>query len=165
VPTTAWNGAAVTGLAQSPLVAGSMYAWQASCQAKTSPSFPQYGQGCEIGQGAWVQVVGTNARVDAHNKGATGFYRPEDGHFDPVSAGLPDGHDRDVKTDGCVKIPSVKDSSAEPTGFMFSADGLTAYVSIQHSNDGNMTKVDDYATDDVLKIAGFKPVKKGKSPK
>ena len=262
VPATPWNGAPVTSLGQSPLVAGAVYAWQASCQAKTSSSFPQYGQGCEIGQGAWVQVAGANARVDAHNKGATGFYRPEDGHFDPLYAGagirfcwtntgnegamnygevvcmvdtkpmgtgtkvaakngftyladsaetrgyavaaanrfvegdadfnsvdnlafqpltgimyviedhengdifacLPDGEDRDVKTDGCVKILSVKDSTAEPTGFMFSADGSTAYLSIQHSNDTNMPKVDDYATDDILKITGFKPVKsKGKA--
>ena len=87
VPATPWNGAPVTSLGQSPLVAGAVYAWQASCQAKTSSSFPQYGQGCEIGQGAWVQVAGANARVDAHNKGATGFYRPEDGHFDPLYAG------------------------------------------------------------------------------
>jgi hypothetical protein len=262
VPATPWNGAPVTSLGQSPLVAGAVYAWQASCQAKTSSSFPQYGQGCEIGQGAWVQVAGANARIDAHAKGATGFYRPEDGHFDPLYAGagirfcwtntgnegamnygevvcmvdtkpmgtgtkvaakngftyladsaetrgyavaaanrfvegdadfnsvdnlafqpitgimyliedhengdifacLPDGEDRDVKTDGCVKILSVKDSTAEPTGFMFSADGSTAYLSIQHSNDTNMPKVDDYATDDILKITGFKPVKsKGKA--
>lgn len=256
VPATAWSGAPLTSLAQSPLLAGAVYAWQASCQASTSSSFPQYGQGCEIGQGAWVQVDGANARVDAHNKGATGFYRPEDGHFDPAHDGegirfcwtntgnegatnygevlcmvdtkpmgtgtkvapkngftyladnaeprgfavatanrfvegdadfnsfdnlafqpgsgimyviedhengdvfacLPDGDDRDVKTDGCVKILSVKDSSAEPTGFMFSADGTTAYVSIQHSNDGNMPLLDDYRTDDVLKVTGFKPV-------
>ena len=46
---------------------------------------------------------------------------------------------------------------------MFSADGTTAYVSIQHSNDGSMSKVDDYATDDILKITGFKVLKsKGK---
>lgn len=89
----------------------------------------------------------------------------EDHENGDIFACLPDGEDRDVKTDGCVKILSVRDSSAEPTGFMFSADGLTAYVSIQHSNDGNMSKVDDYATDDVLKITGFKPVKKGKAPK
>jgi hypothetical protein len=244
----------ITNLANSPLVSGKVYAYQASCQAKTSSSFPQYGQGCEIGQGAWVQVDTANARVDAHNKGATGYYRPEDGHFDPMYAGdgvrfcwantgnegaenygeviclvdtkpmgtgtqvaakngftyladsaetkgyavatanrfvegdadfnsvdnlafqpvtgnmyviedhnngdifacLPDGADRDIKTDGCVKILSVKDSSAEPTGFMFSADGRTAYVSIQHTNDANMPKVDDYATDDVLVITGFK---------
>ncbi|MBK7592159.1 MAG: DUF839 domain-containing protein [Betaproteobacteria bacterium] len=262
VPATAWSGAPVTSLGQSPLVAGSVYAWQASCQAKTSSTFPRYGQGCEIGQGAWVRVSGANARVDAHNKGATGFYRPEDGHFDPLYVGpgvrfcwtntgnegarnygevlcmvdtkpmgtgtkvapkngftyladsletrgyavatanrfvegdadfnsvdnlafqpgsgimyviedhengdifacLPDGEDRDVKTDGCLKILSVKDSSAEPTGFIFSADGTTAYLSIQHSNDANMPQVDDYATDDILKITGFKPVtRKSKS--
>ncbi len=255
VPDVAANaGVKVASLNESPLVSGKVYAYQASCQAKTSSSFPQYGQGCEIGQGAWVQVDTANARVDAHNKGATGYYRPEDGHFDPMYAGdgvrfcwantgnegaenygeviclvdtkpmgtgtlvaakngftyladsaeakgyavatanrfvegdtdfnsldnlafqpvtgnmyviedhnngdifacLPDGADRDVKTDGCVKILSVKDSSAEPTGFMFSADGKTAYVSIQHSNDANMPKVDDYATDDVLVITGFK---------
>jgi secreted PhoX family phosphatase len=76
------------------------------------------------------------------------------------SSRLPDGEDRGVKTDGCVKILSVRDPSAEPTGFMFSADGSTAYLSIQHSNDASMPKVDDYATDDILKITGFKPVKK-----
>jgi hypothetical protein len=254
VPASAHAGGMISSLGQSPLVAGNVYAYQASCQAKTSSSFPQYGQGCEIGQGAWVQVDGANARVDAHNKGATGYYRPEDGHFDPLYDGegvrfcwtntgnegavnygevlcmvdtkpmgtgtqvaakngftyladsaeakgyavatanrfvegdadfnsvdnlafqpvtgnmyviedhnngdifacLPDGADRDIKTDGCVKILSVKDSSAEPTGFMFSADGKTAYVSIQHSTDTNMPKVDDYATDDVLVITGFK---------
>ena len=91
------------------------------------------------------------------------MYVIEDHANGDIFACLPDGRDRDVKTDGCVKILSVKDSSAEPTGFMFSADGTTAYVSIQHSNDANMTKVDDYATDDILKITGFKvPGSKGK---
>ena len=264
VPDVAMNaGVKVSSLNESPLVSGSVYAYQASCQAKTSSSFPQYGQGCEIGQGAWVQVDGANARVDAHNKGATGYYRPEDGHFDPMYAGegvrfcwtntgnegaenygevlclvdtkpmgtgtqvaskngftyladsgetkgfavatanrfvegdtdfnsvdnlafqpvtgnmyviedhnngdifacLPDGADRDLKTDGCVKILSVKDTSAEPTGFMFSADGKTAYVSIQHSTDTNMPKVDDYATDDVLVITGFKVPSEHKASK
>jgi secreted PhoX family phosphatase len=51
---------------------------------------------------------------------------------------------------------SVKDTSAEPTGFMFSADGKTAYVSIQHSSDDGMPLVDDYRTDDILVITGFK---------
>ena len=60
-----------------------------------------------------------------------------------------------VKADRCVKILSVKDSSAEPTGFIFSADGKTAYVSIQHSDDTNVSNFDDYATDDVLVITGF----------
>jgi hypothetical protein len=83
-------------------------------------------------------------------------YVIEDNPNGDIFACLPDGADRDIKTDGCVKILSVKDSSAEPTGFKFSADGKTAYLAIQHSSDGLMTKVDDYATDDIIKITGFK---------
>ncbi len=83
-------------------------------------------------------------------------YVIEDNPNGDIFACLPDGGDHDIKTDGCVKILSVKDSSAEPTGFKFSADGRTAYLSIQHSNDGLMSKFDDYATDDIIKITGFK---------
>lgn len=53
-------------------------------------------------------------------------------------------------------VLSVRDSSAEPTGFIFSNDGRTAYLSIQHSNDDLMPLVDDFPTDDVLIITGFK---------
>jgi hypothetical protein len=219
----------ISSLADSPLAAGQVYAMQVACKGPGS----QWGQGCEIGNGRWVQVNAATARIDAHNNGATGYYRPEDLHrdysyqgegvrfcwantgnegaenfgevvcavdlapadatstvianrfvegdrdfnsfdnlaFQPrtnnlyviedhpngdVFACLPDGKDRDIKTDGCVKMLSVKDSSAEPTGFMFDASGNKAYVSIQHSNDGNMPLVDDYPTDDVLVITGFK---------
>jgi hypothetical protein len=83
------------------------------------------------------------------------LYVIEDHDNGDIFACLPDGADRDNKTDGCIKVLTVKDSSAEPTGFIFSADGTTAYLSIQHSNDGLMPKVDDYATDDVVKITGF----------
>ena len=230
------DAGAITDLSQSPLVAGSVYALQVSCRDTTQ----QYGQGCEIGNAAWITVGATTARADANTNGATGYYRPEDLHLDPlyfdaanpdavrfcwtntgsesaknyaevvcgvdsapltasstqrtvvvnrfvegdtdfnsfdnlafqpvtgnlyviedhnngdIFACLPDGADRDIKTDGCVKILSVKDSSAEPTGFLFSPDGKTAYVSIQHSDDTLMTNVDDYATDDIIKITGFK---------
>ncbi len=222
----------ISNLSESPLVAGNVYALQVSCQNGSQ----QFGQGCEIGKGAWINVSAANARTDANTAGATGYYRPEDLELDPAYAGpgvrfcwtntgnadaenfgevlcgvdssplvaasnqqtvvvnrfvegdadlnqpdnfafqpktgnhyviednpngdifacLPDGKDRDIKTDGCVKILSVKDSSAEPTGFKFSADGRTAYLSIQHSDDTNMPKVDDYATDDIIKITGFK---------
>jgi Alkaline phosphatase PhoX len=84
------------------------------------------------------------------------LYVIEDNPNGDIFACLPDGADRDIKSDGCVKILSVKDSSAEPTGFIFDASGKTAYVSIQHSNDTNMPNVDGYATDDILKITGFK---------
>ncbi len=220
---------------RSPLSAGRVFAFQASCRDNSQ----QFGQGCEIGNGAWVEVSASNAPMEADQLGATGYYRPEDLHKDPTFTGdgvrfcwtntgnrgasnwaetmcavdsapleplatgndgrtvivnrfvegdpdfnshdnlaiqpitgivyviedhpngdvfacLPDGNDRDIKSDGCVKILSVKDSSAEPTGFEFDASGLTAYLAIQHSADGNMPLVDDYRTDDVIKISGFK---------
>lgn len=269
VPSKLWDGTAVTDLNQSPLTTGTIYAYQASCQNRNSSSFPQFGQGCEIGEGAWVKVDSSNLRTSADANHATGYYRPEDGHFDPLYVGtgvkfcwtntgnagaqnygevvclidakpvgtgevtinnpsvnshgltyladsteskgfavavanravegdsdfnqpdnlafqpitgnmyviednsfgdvwacLRDGKDRDIKTDGCVKVLSVRDSSAEPTGFAFTADGKTAYVHIQHSNDTACTdttdcaKHDDYVTDDLIKITGFKVGKK-----
>ncbi len=84
------------------------------------------------------------------------LYVIEDHNNGDVFACLRDGADRDIKSDGCVKMLSVKDTSAEPTGFIFSPDGRTAFVSIQHSNDTNMPLVDGYATDDLLIITGFK---------
>jgi hypothetical protein len=226
----------IANLSESPLATGSVYAMQVSCVNNNQ----QYGQGCEIGNAAWVAVTAVTARNDANTAGATGYYRPEDLHEDPmykdelnpeavrfcwtdtgnedgsnyaevvcgvdsapltasntqrtvvvnrfvegdtdfnsfdnlefqpktgnvyviedhdngdIFACLPDGMDRDIKTDGCVKMLSVKDSSAEPTGFLFDASGTTAYVSIQHSDDTHMSPVDGYPTDDVLKITGFK---------
>jgi secreted PhoX family phosphatase len=235
VPATLWSGnTPIASLAESPLVAGQNYAMQLSCVE----SGIQFGQGCEVGGGTWVEVSATNAPAEAQKAGATGYYRPEDLHGDPlytaprktpkavrfcwtntgraanahygevlcaedsnssdgaskvtaqrllegdrqlnqpdnlsfqpisgnvyviednpngdVWACLRDGRDRDNKTDGCVRILSVVDASAELTGFFFSADGQKAYVSIQHSADDNMSLVDGYGTDDVLEITGFK---------
>lgn len=233
------GGAPITNLANSPFTTGTVHALQVSCQ----PSSQQSGQGCEIGHGAWISVNAATARSDANTNGATGYYRPEDLHPDPVYsdpslpnavrvcwtdtgnegasnfaevvcavdqnplladplqrtvianrfvegdldfnsfdnldfqpitgilyviedhpngdifACLRDGVDRDIKTDGCIKVFSVKDTSAEPTGFIFSADGKSAYVSIQHSDDTNMPSLDDYGTDDVIVITGFGKVK------
>ena len=87
---------------------------------------------------------------------ATGMvYVIEDNPNGDIWSCLPDGTDTDTMTDGCLKILSVKDTSAEPTGFVFSPDGKTAYVNIQHSNDKSMDKVDGFGTDDMLKITGF----------
>jgi hypothetical protein len=226
----------ITDLSQSPLAAGATFAMQVSCNGDNQ----QFGQGCEVGNAAWLAVNPTTARGDANAKGATGFYRPEDLEQDPnftdpdnadairfcwtntqeedagsfgevmcgidaaplvaaansrtvlvyrfvegdedfnsfdnlafqpktgnlyviedhdngdIFACLPDGADRDIKSDGCLKILSVKDSSAEPTGFVFDPSGTTAYLSIQHSDDAKMPLVDGYRTDDILKITGFK---------
>lgn len=81
----------IDDLAESPLVSGSVYAYTASCQNRGSSSFPQYGQGCEIGEGAWVKVDAATARADANANGATGYYRPEDLHRDRATGdGMPD---------------------------------------------------------------------------
>jgi Bacterial protein of unknown function (DUF839) len=82
-------------------------------------------------------------------------YVIEDNPNGDVWSCLPDGADADMMTDGCIKILSVKDSSAEPTGFIFAPDGETAYLNIQHSDDKDVAKVDDYGTDDLIKVTGF----------
>lgn len=87
--------------------------------------------------------------------GSGNLYVVEDHPNGDIWACLPDGADRDLKSDGCIRMLSVKDTSAEPTGFIFAADGLSAYVSIQHSDDTGMANVDDYGTDDLIKITGF----------
>ncbi|HQY43525.1 MAG TPA: hypothetical protein PK450_05035 [Paracoccaceae bacterium] len=88
------------------------------------------------------------------------LYVVEDHPNGDIWACLPDGADRDLQSDGCIRALSVKDTSAEPTGFIFSADGSEAYVSIQHSDDTAMPKVDDYATDDLVRITGFAAIQK-----
>lgn len=232
VPEVPHAGGLIFDLSDSPLTSGTVHAMQVSCR----DSKAQYGQGCEIGNAAWVPVNAATARDDANQAGATGYYRPEDLHADPVFDGegirfcwtntgnegaknygevvcgvdsdplladpdersvevnrfvegdtdlnavdnlafqpitgvmyviedhrngdvfacLPDGEDRDIKTDGCVKVLSVKDQSAEPSGFEFFGNGKAALVSIQHSNDDLMSDVDDYGTDDIVMITGFK---------
>ncbi len=237
VPAVPHMAGMISDLSDSPLVSGSVYAARISCREGTSSSFTvNYGQGCEVGNGSWIPVTAADARRDANNNGATGYYRPEDLHRDPTWKGegvrycwtntgreaaqhygevvcgvdsdplladetiaslvvnrfvegdrdfnsvdnlafqpnsgnlyvvedhkngdifacLPDGADRDIKTDGCVKMLSVKDQSAEPTGFGFNGDGSVALLSIQHSDDTLMEKVDDYGTDDIVMITGFK---------
>jgi hypothetical protein len=231
VPETLNTLTNITSLDDSPLVAGKVYAMQVSCR----DSKRQYGQGCEVGNAAWIEVDTTDARADANRKGATGYYRPEDLHKDPNYSGegvrfcwtntgnegakhygevmcaidlkpnevvadelnvtvnrfivgnpdmnspdsfefqpgtgihyviedhkngdiwacLPDGADRDLMSDGCIKVISVVDNTAEPTGFFFDPTGTTAYLSIQHSADAEGTEFDGYPTDDLLKITGF----------
>ena len=237
IPAALHDGSMITSLDASPLAAGTTYAMVANCYGDAV----QFGQGCEIGHAFWVAVDPVNARATAYEAGATGYYRPEDLHEDPLYAGpglrfcwantgnegaanyaevicgideapteiavpnaegaitltttvnrfvegdtefnsmdnlafnpvsgqlfviedhdngdiwacLPDGADRDIKTDGCIRILSVKDSSAEPTGFLFDATGTVAYVSIQHSDDTAMEPVDGYGTDDLVRISGF----------
>lgn len=236
VPTVPHAGGMIASLDASPFAAGASYAMQVQCVKDKV----QFGQGCEVGNAAWLPVDPAQARASAEAAGATGYYRPEDLHLDPMNlegarfcwtntgneggknfaevmcaldgdpmatpapdaegkialttvvsrfiagdkdfnsfdnldfqpgtgmlyviedhdngdvwACLPDGTDRDLMSDGCIRVLSVNDTSAEPTGLIFDASGKTAYVGIQHSDDAGMEKVDDYGTDDVLVITGF----------
>ena len=60
---------------------------------------------------------------------------------------LPDGTDRDLLTDGCIRIVSIKDTDAEATGVIFTASGRSAYVNLQHRATGQGA---------LLKISGFR---------
>jgi hypothetical protein len=64
---------------------------------------------------------------------------------------LPDGSDNDTESDGCVRFASLKDTSSEPTGFIFLASGEEAFVSLQHRS------VDETNhRGSLMKISGFK---------
>jgi secreted PhoX family phosphatase len=45
---------------------------------------------------------------------------------------LPDGDDDDTISDGCVRFGSLRDTSSEPTGFIFLGSGEAAFVNLQH---------------------------------
>ena len=55
---------------------------------------------------------------------------------------LRDGPDQDLVSDGCVRIVTLNDLSAEWTGGTFDATGKHFYVSIQHNSSGYGTILD-----------------------
>jgi hypothetical protein len=60
---------------------------------------------------------------------------------------LRDGTDRDVQSDGAIRVMSLRDTDSEPTGWIFDGTGENAYVNLQHRNTGRGA---------LLKISGFK---------
>ena len=67
---------------------------------------------------------------------------------------LPDGDDDDVLTDGCVRFASIRDTSAEPTGFIFLGSGEEAFVNIQHRAVNDALGNTNHGA--LIKISGFK---------
>ena len=67
---------------------------------------------------------------------------------------LPDGKDDDALTDGCVRFASVRDTSAEPSGFIFFGSGEEALVSIQHRSINDALGAGNHGA--LVKISGFK---------
>jgi secreted PhoX family phosphatase len=67
---------------------------------------------------------------------------------------LPDGDDDDVLSDGCVRFASIRDTTAEPTGFIFTGSGESAYVNIQHRGVNDGLGATNHGA--LVKISGFK---------
>ena len=67
---------------------------------------------------------------------------------------LPDGDDDDVLTDGCVRFASIRDTSAEPSGFIFVGSGESAFVNIQHRAVNDGLGAGNHGA--LIKISGFK---------
>ena len=67
---------------------------------------------------------------------------------------LPDGSDSDVETDGCVRFASIRDTSAEPSGFIFFGSGEEALVNIQHRHANDVLGAGNHGA--MIRISGFK---------
>ncbi|HEX6676720.1 MAG TPA: alkaline phosphatase PhoX [Actinomycetes bacterium] len=57
-------------------------------------------------------------------------------HNDDLWDCLPDGTDPDLQSDGCIRVATLDDLTAEWTGGTFDASGRHFYVSVQHNVSG-----------------------------
>jgi secreted PhoX family phosphatase len=63
-------------------------------------------------------------------------------HNDDLWDCLPDGTDPDLQSDGCIRVATLNDLTAEWTGGIFDASGRHFYVSVQHNITGNGVLLD-----------------------
>jgi secreted PhoX family phosphatase len=81
------------------------------------------------GSGTWV----------IHEDADTTYKTP---HNDDLWACLPDGADEDLLSDGCIRVATLNDLTAEWTGGIFDATGTRFFVSIQHNVSGKGTVIE-----------------------
>lgn len=74
-----------------------------------------------------------------HEDGETTFERA---HNNDLWSCLPDGGDADLQSDGCLRIGTLNDLTAEWTGGFFDPSGKHFYVSIQHNITGKGVVLD-----------------------
>ncbi|HET6316827.1 MAG TPA: alkaline phosphatase PhoX, partial [Chloroflexota bacterium] len=74
-----------------------------------------------------------------HEDGDTQFQQP---HNNDLWSCLPDGRDVDVRSDGCIRVATLNDLTAEWTGGIFDGSGKHFYVSVQHNISGSGTVLD-----------------------
>jgi secreted PhoX family phosphatase len=86
------------------------------------------------GRGNWV----------IHEDAETTYLTP---HNNDLWDCLPDGNDEDLLSDGCVRVGTLNDLTAEWTGGIFNQQGTRFFVSVQHNISGQST---------VLEITGWK---------
>ena len=86
------------------------------------------------GRGNWV--------INEDGDGPEAFRRNND-----IWDCLDDGADVDTLSDGCIRVATLNDLTAESTGGIFDGDGDTYYVSIQHNVTGHGV---------ILKITGWR---------
>ncbi len=75
------------------------------------------------GRGNWI----------IHEDAATDYLRP---HNNDLWDCLDDGRDDDLLSDGCVRVGTLNDLTAEWTGGIFDATGTRFFVSVQHNISG-----------------------------
>jgi hypothetical protein len=63
-------------------------------------------------------------------------------HNDDLWDCLDDGQDPDLQSDGCIRVATLNDLTAEWTGGIFDASGMHFYVSVQHNVSGAGTILD-----------------------
>ncbi|MFQ5510104.1 MAG: alkaline phosphatase PhoX [Leptospirillia bacterium] len=164
-PRTGTGTGQIADLADSPLVDGTTYAMTVSCREETSSSFPQYGQGCEIGAAAWVKIDPLFARAEADFKGATGYYRPEDLHLDPNYQGpgarFCVANTGREKAQNYGEVVCVNDTTPEGDGSnivdtrsLFLYQGFAGDYAVAHANrfvegDARLNSVDNLGVDAV----------------
>lgn len=68
-----------------------------------------------------------------HEDGDTSYRTP---HNNDLWSCLPDGEDEDLLSDGCIRIGTLNDLTAEWTGGVFDASGRRFFVSVQHNVTG-----------------------------
>jgi hypothetical protein len=91
------------------------------------PGSPEYNMPDNIayqpGRGNWI----------VHEDGETTFERP---HNNDLWSCMDDGSDDDLQSDGCLRIGTLNDLTAEWTGGFFDPTGTHFYVSVQHNKSG-----------------------------
>jgi secreted PhoX family phosphatase len=77
--------------------------------------------------------------VVLHEDADTGYLAP---HNNDLWDCLPDGSDDNLQSDGCIRVGTLNDLTAEWTGGIFDASGTHFYVSVQHNISGFGTVFD-----------------------